>query len=87
MLGWRDGVGMMAGASVDWLQPRRVNIATPNEAGVTVCVGLPNGFNKYPPDKSHITSLVLGYLTSGNHALKNLFFPRHRQCISGFPAA
>jgi hypothetical protein len=60
--------------SIDWLNLASVNIPTPNEAGVTVCVRLPYGCNKYPSDKSHIASLVLGDLTICNHAIKSHFF-------------
>ena len=49
-----------------------VHIAPPNKPCAAVRLHVPDGRNNHPSDEKHVGSLILGYLTVGDHAIEDL---------------
>ena len=45
-----------------------------NKPCAAVRLHVPDGCNNHPSDEKHVASLVLGYLTVGDHAIENNFW-------------
>ena len=57
-----------------WLNLAGMDVPPTHEAIATVSPDFPDRCNDHPSDKSHIPSLVRGYLTTGNHTIEDIFW-------------
>ena len=60
--------------SLNLFQLISVHIAPANKPCAAVRLHVPDGCNNHPSDEKHVASLVLGYLTVGDHAIENNFW-------------
>ena len=60
--------------SLNLFQLTSVHIAPANKPCAAVRLHVPDGCNNHPSDEKHVASLVLGYLTVGDHAIENNFW-------------
>jgi hypothetical protein len=60
--------------SLNLFQLTSVHTAPASEPCAAVRLHVPDGCNNHPPDEKHVASLVLGYLTVGDHAIENNFW-------------
>ena len=54
--------------------PPHQDIAPANKPCAAVRLHVPDGCDNHPSDEKHVASLVLGYLTVGDHAIENNFW-------------
>src|SRR6476660_5871038 len=69
-----SSIGVHPRAEITLFQLTSVHIAPANKPCAAVRLHVPDGCNNHPSDEKHVASLVLGYLTVGDHAIENNFW-------------